>query len=126
MARASKSKSAATGRSSYKFINISLTAEDKRALSSGELVGTLSLELMFDLVSSGYKVSLNEDTKNACCVCSITDTRTDSPFYQYILTGRGSNPFNAWLAAAYRHFVLAGEEWGSVSIPDSDGGSDFA
>lgn len=106
----------------FRFINISLTKTDQERLQALADTDEYAPELIFDLVASGYKVSVNEDTKNNSYVSSISDVRPDSPHYGYILTGRGSTAFNSFLSVCYKHYAIAEQDW-SEFIHQSETGS---
>lgn len=109
----------------YTFVNINLAKVDQEWLAAADIEHEFPFELLFGLVSQGYKISHSEDAANHTFVCSFTDTRSDSPTHKCILTGRGATPLNAWGAACYRHFRIAQENWDPFVNTSGNMGSGF-
>ena len=125
MARSKKRGSDGGSDSGYRFINVHLVKADEEWLSACDPNTEFPLSLIFDLVSEGYKVSFNEDVRNASFVCSITDTRSDSSFHKHILTGRGATSADSWLSLAYKHFQIAERDWHNIASENAGDPSRF-
>lgn len=115
MATQPSNKKKSTGESrnvpKFRFINHSLTKADVEQLESLDLDVELPYERAFDAVLEGLRFSLSFDPKNHCFVASFTDKLENSPFENSCLSGRGSTPLDAWYSLAYRHYILAQEDW---------------
>lgn len=107
------------------FVNVTLSSDDKKRLADCVAANRYPLALVGDLVSAGYKVSFSLDSKNNSYICSISDTREDSPFYKHILSGRGANALNSWYAVCYKHIAMADGDWSVVAEVGTNGGADF-
>ena len=124
-----KSKNKPNGKSpspnswGFKFINHRLGSIDQERLQALDCAVEFPPVAIFDLATAGYKFSLTYDEKNQSFLCSLADINQESPFYQHILTGRGSTAINAWFALAYRHFLLCEGDWSAIHNPHSDAGS---
>lgn len=116
-------QSKSSGIGEFKFINVRLSSDDKAWLAAADLQIEFPLLSVLELVSQGYKFSLNEDIRNSSFVASLTDTREDSATHRSILTGRGATAINAWYALAYRHFHLLAGDW--TTVASEDGNRDF-
>lgn len=125
MAKKSSTKQAPNDFGGFRFINVSLTKEDKDKLAALDGSVEFGFELVLSLVEQGYKFSANIDTKHNAYVATLTDLNPDSPFFKHMLTGRGSNATFAWFSLAYKHFYMAQEDWTNFHIDLSDNGSDF-
>lgn len=104
-------KSGKTAFGDYSFIDYALSARDKEWLGAADLAKEFPLERVVDLVSVGYKFSLSPDFNNMSIVATLTDKQENSPTFKRILSGRGATTLDAWYSLAYRHFVVAKEDW---------------
>jgi hypothetical protein len=109
----------------FRFLNYTLTKEDLDELRSLDLEAEFPRTLVDELVLEGYKFSLSHDARNATFVASITDRAPSSAFQNACLTGRGSTPATAWYSLAYRHFVLATDDWSFFGDGQDDTITDF-
>jgi len=109
----------------WSFINISLGEAEKDELGELHQRGVFALELVFDLVQEGYKVSFSEDSKNHSYICSLSDCREDSPSFKHTLTGRGATPAAAFSACCYKHFNIARKDWTQYKLAEGRQGSMF-
>lgn len=125
MAKAQPRKPASSSGRFNKFINISLTVEQKKDLAQSEPLVAFPLELLFDLVEEGFKVSLSEDKRNNSYRCSLTDGREGSPHEGFTMSGRGRYPAAAWASVCYRHYVICQQDWSTFQESDEGSGSDF-
>ena len=107
----------------YKFINVHISAEEKKRMGTADLAVEFPLDRILALVEEGYKFSVKEDTKNDTFVSSLTDGRPESVTFKTIVTGRGSTAINSWYAVAFKHFIVMGMDWSS-HVP-TDGAFDF-
>lgn len=107
----------------YTFINVRLSSDDRLWLQECDCEEEFPIEELFRLVSENFKVSFSYDEKNSTFICSATDKSPNSPSYKSILSGRGSNPANAWYSLAYRHFVKAKGDWQTFDTLSNDPGS---
>lgn len=124
------SKKATTPRGSnafggFRFISYSLGQAEKEELAEIYERGEFPLELVFDFLQDGYKVSFSNDAEHHAFICSITDVREGSPTAKHILTGRGSTPLAAWYAVCYRHYRIAAGDWANIIQPEGKEGSMF-
>jgi len=122
--RKRKSKPKETERA-FRFINHTLTTEQKNDLRSMDSSIEFPAEMVDALVGEGYKYSLSFDERNQSFVAAITDRDTASAFYNACLTGRGSTADNARVSLLYRHFHLAQGDWSALTTASGHDVSDF-
>lgn len=121
-----KANGTTSGFSDFKFVNVSLSSDEKRELERlAADPSQFPVEGLFRLAASGYKLSINRDKDGGGYLCSATDLRPDSPSGKWVLVGRGSTPFNAWVSLAYKHFVLLSEDWSANYEMETTGGNNF-
>lgn len=98
-----------------KFVNWSLSAEEKSACKAWEL----SLEdydnALISLIEAGYKITSSYDNFRHCHTCSLVATESAKQNNGYILTGKGSTPLKAIKQALYIHFHIMSEDWAAYS-----------
>lgn len=98
-----------------KFINWSLSADEKLAVKQW----VLSIEEIDDaiskLVEAGYKVTSSWDTYRSCFTASIVPTQDAKINQGFILTGKGSTALKAIKQALYIHHYVMNEDWSSYS-----------
>lgn len=99
----------------YRFVNIQLSADDRRWLEAADLSIEFPLSAIVDLVAQGYKFSLSEDARNNSYLATLTDIREDSITSKHILSGRGRDGLMAWHSLAYRHFHLLRDGWEPIT-----------
>ena len=112
--------------SRFRFVNISLTADEKERL--GEFAADSrnhSLSEISALSVEKYKVSFSRDKDNGAYTVSLTDMDTSRQSFGWILVGRGSTPINAWCALYYKHTVLLGRDWATNYSMEDGSGGDF-
>lgn len=119
MASTAKPKSRSGDVGGYKFINVSLSNDDKERLATYADEMGESLAVVFDLVSEGYKVSISLDSKHDSFIASLTDNNPKSSFHKYILTGRGTTALDAIASLCYKHYLLAEGDWSRLPFSDS-------
>lgn len=94
-----------------KFINYSLSEEQKRELKEKPYTeGDFAFDL-HQVCDSFYKVSFSYDTYNNCMSCFFTPKDEKSPNKGLILTARGSTALKAFKQAMYLHYTLFEENW---------------
>lgn len=104
----------------FSFIEYSLTKEDKDKLQLLIADGKIDEWLVFDVVESGYKFSLNCDKKSGAYLAAFSCNTADAPNYGLILTGRGRTAASATIALLYRHIHLCPNgEWAALSGSDN-------
>lgn len=108
---ASKTKLGAPKFGDAKFINYSLSVEQKAELKKAVFTAE-DMESLFDKVTEAdYKVSLSYDTYNSCFACFITPKGEKHQNAGLILTARGSTCLKAFKQAMYLHYQLFAEDW---------------
>lgn len=123
---AKRNDSSRIGKSDFnsRFVNISLSKQHEQHLKELVASGKLGVELAFDLVSEGYKFSVNYDSNNHSYVASFTSYPAEDRRSCVILTGRGSNPLNAIFSLLYKHLVISEGLW-AVGDDSSGAVGDF-
>lgn len=109
----------------FRFINLHLDKTDKAWLAENASFDKFGLDLQFDLVATGFKFSLNYDAGHNTYIASLTDVGETSPTKGCVLTGRGSTAADAWFSLAYKHFVLAKEDWQTIAATTEKGADRF-
>jgi len=89
------------------FVNLRVPAEDKAKVTQWMLDHETELgDMLDDMVSSGYKISLNLDSGNDCHLVAITGS-DDAPNNRGLcMTSRASSPMEALYVGLYKHYVL--------------------
>lgn len=108
----------------FRFIDHDLTVEEKDELRALDLDTELSPMMVFDLVDAGFTVKLAPDKKGGGVRCHLMDSDVDGSGDTFCLSGRGSQAVNAWYAVAFRHYVLAQEDW-SVFLRENRTDTDY-
>lgn len=121
----SKPKKKVTPHAEFRFLNHSLSSDDKERLRALDIDVEYPLAEFLALAGTGYKVGLSYDERGSCFVASLTDREKTSTFYNACLTGRGSTIAMAVASLLYRHNTLAQGEWGALAAVDSKAGIDF-
>lgn len=112
VSKSAKKKSPGGGNfSDAKFINYSLSAEQKRDLKAQPYTSEMFEADLHAVCDSFYKVSFSYDTYNNCMSCFWTPRDEKSPNKGLILTARGSTVLKAFKQAMYLHHVLFEENW---------------
>jgi hypothetical protein len=102
------------------FVNLRVPAEDKAKVTQWMLDHEVELgDMLDDLVSSGYKISLNLDSGNDCHLVAITGS--DDAVYNrgLCMTSRAGSPVEALYVGLYKHYVLCdGKDWPIPELGD--------
>lgn len=104
-----------------KFINWSLSPEEKAACKAWTMdIGDFDNALL-KLVEDGYKVTTSWDGYREAFTASIVPTEDVPQNQGYILTGKGSTPLKAVKQALYIHYYVFDTDW---SAYQKDGGKE--
>lgn len=119
MARNPKDKPAAAPKAQrfndVKFVNWSLTAEEKQSCKSWLTALEDYDNAMGNTIESGYKITTSYDGFRSCFTASIVPTADAKSNQGYILTGKGSTPIKAIKQAMYIHYVIMDGDWAAYS-----------
>lgn len=94
-----------------KFINYSLSDEQKRELKATPYTAEEFSDDLDRVTNSGYKVSFSEDEYNQCASVFFTPKDAGNVNKGLILTARGSTMLKAFKQAMYLHYKLFEENW---------------
>jgi hypothetical protein len=98
------------------FVEISLTDDDKAALSEMNIADGPLFDFVEEMVGDGYKVSFSEDTAHTCYIASATGQKLGNPNAGHSLSGRGPSIFGALACLAYKHVTLCKSgEWSAYA-----------
>jgi hypothetical protein len=98
-----------------KFVNWSLSAEEKAACKAW-LVTTEDYDnAISSVIEAAYKVTVSWDGYRSCYTASIVPTSDARGNQGYILTGKGSTSLKAVKQALYIHYHIMGEDWAAYS-----------
>lgn len=95
----------------FRFIDYRLGKKDHEWLSKADCETEFPFSLVDELLVQGYKISESYDRRNHTYMFSVTDRDPQSAGYNACITGRGATRFDSWVSFAYRHYVVAGEDW---------------
>lgn len=102
-----------------KFINYSLSDEQKREIKATSYTPDDFADDLDRVTNSGYKVSFSEDEYNSCSACFFTPKGEANINKGLILTARGSTMLKAFKQAMYLHYKLFEENWTDWYTPSS-------
>jgi hypothetical protein len=102
-----------------KFVNWSLSPDEKAACKAWELSLEDYDEALLTLVEAGYKSTVSYDDFRSCFTASIVPTKTAKSNQGYILTGKGSTPLKSVKQVLYIHYHIMAEEWAEYSTGKS-------
>lgn len=98
------------------FINVAMSDEEKAAARewivafSGEVDSYLS-----DAVWEGLKLSISADTSNECFIATFTGIPYEGSKLRCSLSARGATLWESTALLVYKHYVLAGGNWGQFT-----------
>jgi len=105
----------------FDFVEIRLDEKEKAAFKkmyadkAQELLGVVP-----ELLSSGYKLSLTWDENNKTYIASITCKAPLDPNFNYIMTSRAGDPWEAVALGIYKHqFMCDDGDWGGDTKQNS-------
>lgn len=98
-----------------KWINWSLSAEEKAVIKAWELTLEELDNLETKTIQSGHKITTSYDNYGDCYTASIVPTAENKLNQGFILTGKGSTPTKARKQALYIHLKIFGGDWSSYS-----------
>lgn len=89
------------------FVDIALTSQQKEHLASLEQDDLPDVWLfLVSVVEEGYKVSLVNDEKHACCIATLTGRGSGCLNAGFSLSARGPDVFDALVVLHFKHVVL--------------------
>jgi len=100
-----------------RFINYSLSNEQKAELKALPYTSDQFVSDLDRLADSSYKVSFSYDDYNQCYSCFITPRDEKSPNKGLVLTARGSTVLKSFKQALYLHYTLFEENWADFYVP---------
>lgn len=99
----------------FDFVEINLSEEDKADFKKlyAEHPSNL-LNSLDEMTKNGYKVSLTYDTSNNCVIASLTCKEPLDANFNYILSARSSDTYEALALVLYKHYYLSDDgDWGA-------------
>lgn len=104
----------------FDFVEVRLTEEQKAefkakyAKDANQYLGLVS-----ETLSGGYKLSLTYDEANKVYLASLTCREALDPNFNYVMTSRSSDAWEAMALAMYKHhFVCDDGDWGAETRQD--------
>ena len=94
-----------------KFINYTLSKEQKDELKATELSIEYADDILVKLTEANYKVTFSYDDFAECFAAHVVPKGTEHKNAGFILAGRGSTPLKALKQAAYMHWQIFDEDW---------------
>lgn len=94
-----------------RFVNYELSKEEREALKAMPLWSEDWSTWFLRACDDGYRFSIRFDDYSHAYACFMSTLREDSPNFNAILPGRGSEPIKALRQALYKHWALAECEW---------------
>lgn len=99
----------------FDFVEVRLNEEEKTdfkkrySSEADKLLGMVD-----EIVKNGYKISSSYDTTNNCIIVALTCKEPNSPNFNYVMTSRAGEVWEATALAMYKHyFCCDDEDWGS-------------
>ncbi len=106
----------------FDFVEIRLDDKEKadfkkRYAADGQAI----LAPLDGLLHEGYKLSISYDDNNKCLIASLTCKYSLSPNFNYVMTSRASDMWEAMALAAYKHFSCCDNgDWGAETRINSN------
>jgi len=94
-----------------KFINYTLSKEQKDELKTTELTLEYADDILTKLTEGNYKVTFSYDDFAECFAAHVVPKGSEHKNAGFILAGRGSTPLKALKQAAYMHWQIFDEDW---------------
>lgn len=94
-----------------KFINYSLSKEQKDEIKSTALTLEYADDILSKLAEANYKITFSYDDFAECFAAHIVPKGSQHKNAGFILAGRGSTPLKALKQAAYMHWQIFDEDW---------------
>jgi len=94
-----------------KFINYTLSKEQKDELKATEFSLEYADDILVKLTEANYKVTFSYDDFAECFAAHVVPKGTEHKNAGFILAGRGSTPLKALKQAAYMHWQIFDEDW---------------
>ena len=99
------------------IVRVPFTAEDKEGFD--KWMSTVDVaDMIQELVSGDYKLTLSYDNRNDAYLCSISCYDASSPNYKHTMISRAASTLTVLHLAIYKHFVVANGEWHSDEPED--------
>lgn len=98
-----------------KFVNWSLTAEEKVACKEWLVVDGDVDNALLTFIEEGNKVTCSYDSFRSCFTASLIPSDDKSPNKGYILSGKGSTPLKAIKQALFVNYRIMDGEWSTYS-----------
>jgi len=93
------------------WVNIDLTLKQGEHMKQLYADHEKLLDDWQNLLESGYKVTVSQDTYNDCFSAYVIPVGEEHPNKGHILSARGSDFLKAVRGALYRHYVLFDAVW---------------
>jgi hypothetical protein len=116
MATRSKAKSPAPSFGNAKFINYSLSNEQKAEIKSTEWTLDDFDNALTRLSEAMYKITFAYDDYAECYSAHLVPKGSEHVNAGYILAGRGSTPHKALKQAVYMHYFIFEENWSEFYV----------
>lgn len=104
----------------FEFVDLKLSKEDVADFKERyEKDATHFLSEVDGMAKNGYKLSLAYDTGNNCIIASFTCREPNDPNFNYVLTARAGDVWEATALVVYKHMYMCDDgDWGGDTQPD--------
>lgn len=93
------------------YLNVNLSAEEELQFDAWYEAGSFALEMLFDLIDFGYKISFSEDEFNDGISVSIYAKSPKFNWAGWTLTGWASDVHEAAAYVFFKHHFVANQDW---------------
>lgn len=104
----------------FEFVEIRLTDTQKDEFKAKYAKDTNQfLGLLTETLSGDYKLSITYSEENKVFLASLTCRQPSNPNFNYVMTSRASDPWEAMALAMYKHhFACDDNDWGGDTRMD--------
>lgn len=104
----------------YEFVNLNLTEAEKEDFKKQYATESDKfLRGIDELLQAGYKLSVTWDKDNKCAIASLTCREPQDPNFNYVLTARSGDMWEAQSLVMYKHLYVCDDgDWGGDTQQD--------
>lgn len=103
------------------FLNISLSDAQKSAWKHWHSLKPNVSDVVAGILASEYKLSFGFDPRNNAVMCTLTDRKPESNYYNHCYTLRADAWETALSRVVWLHAVYADGDWGNLTDTSSVG-----
>lgn len=93
------------------YLNVNLSSEEELQFETWYESGAFDLDMLFNLMDMGYKISFNEDEFNDGISVSIYAKSTKLEWAGWTLTGWAATTHEAAAYVFFKHHFVANQDW---------------